>query len=162
MLFPLIYWACIKGKSLRVGPHLTRCGSPALDLQRHFWLPASCWGHQTVCRSPHCSLLILLVGGRRKTSALTIGRVCVFVLLRERLHLALLIRKKKKHFCLISVLIRLPLFYKGCHGFKLQTGLATTPAEQMYESVIQSEVGDKNSTNEGKWFNCSIYISLNI
>ena len=63
---------------------------------------------------------------------------------------------------MISVLIRLPLFYKGCHGFKLQTGLATTPAEQMYESVIQSEVGDKNSTNEGKWLNCSIYISLNI
>lgn len=149
MLFPLIYWTRIKGKSLRVGPHLTRCGSPALDLQHHFWLPASCWGHQTACRSPHCNLLILLVGGRRKTSALNIGSVCVFVLLRERLRLALLIRKKKKHFCLISVLIRLPLFYKGCYGFKLQTGLATTPAEQMYESVIQSEVGDKKKFN--KW-----------
>lgn len=149
MLFPLIYWTRIKGKSLRVGPHLTRCGSPALDLQHHFWLPASCWGHQTACRSPHCNLLILLVGGRRKTSALNIGSVCVFVLLRERLRLALLIRKKKKHFCLISVLIRLPLFYKGCYGFKLQTGLATTPAEQMYESVIQSEGGDKKKFN--KW-----------
>ena len=108
MLFPLIYWTCIKGKSLRVGPHLTRCGSPALDLQRHFWLPASCWGHQTACRSPHCSLLILLVGGRRKTSALNIGRVCVFVLLRERLHLALLIRKKKS----ISAW---SVFWSGCH-----------------------------------------------
>ena len=75
----------------------------------------------------------------------------MFVLLRERLRLALLIRKKKKkHFCLISVLIRLPLFYKGCYGFKLQTGLATTPAEQMYESVIQNEVGDKKKIQQMK------------
>lgn len=54
------------------------------------------------------------------------------------------VHSEKEHFCLITVLIRLPLFYRGCHGFKLQTGLATTPAEQMHESVIQSRAeGDK-------------------
>lgn len=54
------------------------------------------------------------------------------------------VHSEKEHFCLITVLIRLPPFYRGCHGFKLQTGLATTPAEQMHKSVTQSRAeGDK-------------------
>lgn len=70
--------------------------------------------------------------------------MCSFSLERDRIWPCVSGRgKKKRHFCLTSILIRLPLFNKGCHGFTLQIGPATTPVEEMYESVIQSGVGDK-------------------